>query len=66
MQVRPEEFIGTRELSRNLHDAAERLESGEVEKLVVLGRNRPRFVMLTLGEYERLVSRPAPGLDSSP
>lgn len=57
MEVRPEEFVGTRELSRGLYEQVGRLKTGEVAKLVVLARNRSSFVMLTVEEYDRLSGR---------
>ena len=45
MQVRPDEFVPVREASRALGKLIERLERGEIEKAVIVHRNKPRAVL---------------------
>ena len=53
MIVRPEEFVPAREASRSLGKLIDRLEAGELEKAVVVDRNTPRVVILTVAQYEK-------------
>lgn len=52
--VRPDEFIGAREASRSLGKVLERLRSGDVDKFVIVNRNEPQAVLLTLERYAAL------------
>lgn len=54
MRVSPEEFVPAREASRSLGRLIDRLEAGELEKAVVVDRNRPRVVILTVAAFAEL------------
>ena len=59
MLVSPDEFIGTRELSRKLDEQFSKLERKEVEKLVVLNRNKIRGVIVSAERYHDLTEAAA-------
>lgn len=54
MIVHADEFVSGRTASRELGQLVERLEQGELEKAVLVYRNRPRAVLLTVERYEAL------------
>ena len=56
MELRPEEFISAREASRRLGKLIDKLESGELAKAVIVNRNKPRAVLLSIEEYETRIT----------
>lgn len=52
MELKIEEFIPAREASRRLGKIIDKLESGELAKAVIVDRNKPRAVILSIEEYE--------------
>lgn len=57
LTIRPEELLPARTASRELGQAIDRLEAGEVEKYVIVNRNQLRAVLVTVEHYARLVSQ---------
>jgi prevent-host-death family protein len=57
--IDPDEFVSARDASRQLGKLIDRLEAGEVNKLIIVDRNRPRAVVLTIAAYEELVQWPS-------
>ena len=45
MNVKPEEFVSARDASRSLGKLIDRLEAGEIEKAVIVDRNKPRAIL---------------------
>jgi len=45
VNVKAEEFVSAREASRGLGKLIDRLEAGEIEKAVIVDRNKPRAVL---------------------
>jgi hypothetical protein len=52
MNVEPGEFVSARDASRSLGKLFDRLEAGEIAKAVIVDRNRPRAVVLSVVAYE--------------
>lgn len=52
--MKKEEFVSAREASRGFSALVAKLSSGEARRFFILHRNRPRAVLLSLEEYERL------------
>ena len=52
--VRNDQLLPVREASRYLGQQIDRLERGEVDKLVIMNRTRMAAVMLSVEEYARL------------
>ena len=46
--VDPGEFVPARDASRKLGELIDRLEAGQLAKAVIVDRNRPRAVVLTV------------------
>jgi prevent-host-death family protein len=55
-RVRLDELLPAKTAARELPDALRRLETGEVEQLVITRRNQPRAVLITVERYEELVA----------
>ena len=51
MNIHPDEFVAARDASRRLGVLIDRLERGEIAKAVIVDRNRPRAVILTVAAY---------------
>jgi PHD/YefM family antitoxin component YafN of YafNO toxin-antitoxin module len=54
MNVRVDEFLAARDATRSLGKAIERLANGEVEKYVIVNRNQPMAVLLSIARYEAM------------
>lgn len=50
-----DEFVGAREASRRFSSLVDSVASGTARRFVVMYRNRPRAVLLSIEEYERLL-----------
>jgi len=55
VQVGVDEFVSARDASRGFSALVQRLRSGELEKAVIVWRNQPRAVLLSIEEYARLL-----------
>lgn len=55
LRIRFDEILPARIAARELPQALDRLERGDVEHLVVTRRNHPRAVLLTVDRYEELL-----------
>lgn len=55
LRIRLDEILPARAAARELPQALTRLESGEVDQLVVTRRNEPRAVLITVDRYEALL-----------
>ena len=56
LRIRFDEILPARAAARELPQALDRLERGDVEHLVVTRRNHPRAVLITVDRYEELLS----------
>lgn len=54
MEVGNEELITPRDLRRRLTPALQQIADGEIKKLVLMQGGTFRYVVLPVGEYERL------------
>lgn len=54
ISVDNEQLLSVREASRYLGQQIDRLERGDVDKLVVMNRTRMAAVIITLNEYAKL------------
>lgn len=52
-----EDFVAARDAARGFSRLTEQLASGERRRVVIVHRNRPRAVMLSVEEYARLEKR---------
>lgn len=55
LRVRLDELLPAKTAARALPQALRRLETGDVEQLVITNRNEPRAVLITLERYEELL-----------
>jgi hypothetical protein len=55
LRVQLDELLPTKEASRTLPQALERLQRGEAAHLIITRRNKPRAVLLLLDRYEQLL-----------
>jgi prevent-host-death family protein len=55
MRVALNELLPAKTASRELPQALDRLERGEVEQLVITKRNEPRAVVVSVERYEQLL-----------
>lgn len=56
LRVRLDELLPAKTAVRQLPQALARLESGDVEHLVITTRNKLRAVLVTVERYERLLA----------
>jgi hypothetical protein len=61
VSVRNDQLLPVREASRYLGQQIDRLERGDVDKLVIMNRTRMAAVLLSVKEYTRLAGLAAPG-----
>jgi hypothetical protein len=61
LRVRLDELLPTKTAARQLPQALQRLEQGEVEHLVLTTRNDPRGVLITVKRYEELLRSSSKG-----
>ena len=54
-RVRLDEIVPTKQAARALPQQLDRLESGEVDQLVLTTRNNPRAVLVTVERFDELV-----------
>ena len=59
--VSPDEFVSGRDASRDFGTLVDWLEAGEIAKAVVVYRNKPRAVVLSIAAYETLFLAAARG-----
>jgi prevent-host-death family protein len=59
MNIEPEEFVSARDASRSLGKLIDRLEAGELAKAIIVDRNNPRAVVLSLERYIALSQQEA-------
>jgi hypothetical protein len=52
VDVKPQEFVSARDASRGLGKLIDRLEAGEIEKAVIVDRNKPRAVLYSFSTIE--------------
>lgn len=57
--IQNEEIITARDFSREYPKQMKRLESGEIEKLVITSHGKMVAVVQTVADYEKLVKRHA-------
>lgn len=60
LRVRLDELLPSKTAARELPEALRRLESGEVEQLVITRRNEPRAVLITVERYQQLLNSAMP------
>jgi prevent-host-death family protein len=60
LRVRLDEIVPSKEAARTLPRLLERLEGGELERVVITRRSQPRAVLITLEQYEQLLEEDAP------
>jgi hypothetical protein len=54
-RVRLDEIVPTKQAARALPKELDRLQSGEVDQLVLTTRNNPRAVVVTVERFDELV-----------
>jgi prevent-host-death family protein len=54
VNVQADEFLAARDASRSLGKAIDRLAAGEVEKYLIVNRNKPVAVLLSFARYEAM------------
>ena len=59
--VRNDQLLPVREASRYLGQQIDRLERGDVDKIVIMNRARMAAILLSVDEYVRLARRAASG-----
>lgn len=57
MKVTNEEMLTPRELRRALSEHLERLDDGQVEKLVLTQRGKMKYVVIPVERYEQAIER---------
>jgi len=55
LRVALDELLPTKAAARELPQALDRLDAGDVEQLVITRRNEPRAVLLSIERYEELL-----------
>jgi prevent-host-death family protein len=60
LRVRLDEIVPSKEAARTLPTLLERLEGGELERVVITRRSQPRAVLITLEQYEQLLEEEPP------
>ena len=53
---RVDEMIAARDAARGFSSLMERLRDGKARRFIIVFRNRPQAVVLTITEYERLLA----------
>lgn len=59
-RVRLDEIVPAKQVARALPQQLDRLESGEVDQLVLTTRNNPRAVVVTVERFDELVRNQSP------
>lgn len=54
--IRGEEIIGARQAARGFAGLVRRITEGDLEKAVIVWRNQPRAVLLSIGRYTELAT----------
>jgi hypothetical protein len=61
LTVRNDQLVQVREASRYLGQQIDKLERGDVSKIVIMNRSRMAAVLVTIDEYVRLANAPQRG-----
>jgi hypothetical protein len=63
-RIRLDEIVPSKEAARALPRQLDRLESGEVDQLVLTTRNTPRAVMVTVERFDELIRNQVGGKEA--